>query len=414
MLDERIIQIFKKQKTHFLTPSGDKKPVYEYTTLLERFFSGAGDHAVTMLRKNQSILYEANFFEVLKYFADFGVFGNTPWSRAYIMWHNDNDYCALSTLLEASKVYHTNVFGDRRCCGAGPEVLEDELRYLPKGTLHSLVSTLLCTLGITGTWMFDQWIQLHDWIRKCSEAGWIAFQPYILVDENKCPMLVMKYNRVLKFNGKQWVILSGARENSVWQAGQPLWSDLWGNQRNDLSTALLFAGGIAVGSHMSEFVKLYQDRSGILTSFFAAVEQYVGAVPTGSSVFELFDRTVFEVEDVVPMQYRLHASDNTDYARFTLCPGFRGYIDVPRGNQVRTVLYDFNQCVGSGPDAECIIAHAMPEARVLFLTCALALASVVMNDRVAYAMDKQNVMRADWYSNQKLVYHAIDTRISIS
>lgn len=269
------------------------------------------------------------------------------------------------------------------------EDVEEYTRYIPNETLKSLVERLMMYPKFGKDDVLTKKRSLKEWFEYCAKYSWLSFEPYVYEAISKAPRLVLKYNRVIMFDGSCWGVYTSDAINSNWYMGYETGFMDLDTRDIEFASRVLWAGLIQVGCRMSEFVKLLANNTELIESFiYKTVYKYdIKVVDEG--IRNSLNIYMKVANNISKMGYRIVRDDVTEYARIGASATAKYIVEVPYGITVKTVVLDF--CAGG------IDSFVKNEANCvsLLLSGCLALMGILIDDRYVYSMDKDAVLRSD-------------------
>lgn len=311
--------------------------------------------------------------------------------KAYV----DNDYAKAMYLILSN---FANVEEYRVLCTKSfalhETTVEEYVKFIPKQVLRKLVERCIYDPRFGSSELFCKHRTVGEWFSYCSKQGWLSFEPYVY-EETSNPMLVIKYNRVIFFDGESWGIYSSTKKNGFWYKGACIQKSIWHMDSPYFVSALFWAAFVCVGCRMTEVADLIDTRYDLMYYFIQAAAR-TWSVKMSTVDFASVFSDCLRVSDMqFSMCYRLVKDANSEYARLNIIDRWSGKIEVPNGICPQTIEYDFNKLFGTDIDVTERIRKLGPKNISETLLCGvLALASVMLDDKSVYAMNKEATLRA--------------------
>ncbi|MCM1214965.1 MAG: hypothetical protein NC548_10640 [Lachnospiraceae bacterium] len=259
-------------------------------------------------------------------------------------------------------------------------------KYIPDYVLVDLIERYIFEPNLPAMTEMQCKIALSEWFSDRAREGLLSFQPYVYSECNHL-LLVLKYNRLLSFNGVQWEIKTSDASNSYWYQGEDL-DRLHVHSDSNLASMLLWSSMLNVGSRMSEFRDLLIHEPQKVDTFVNMVASAFGYPTQSDSYMNLFGDCLHDVSCDSVLSFRVQRNDTTDWARFDVrCPG-EYFVELPCGLVPKRILCDFSGFI----EDSVLDLKDVDDVGVILLKAVFALSGLLIDDKVCYSVNKDKYL----------------------
>lgn len=285
---------------------------------------------------------------------------------------------------------------------AGYEIRE-RLQYVPEENLARMLSVPVAPR-----------VKYSDWIKEIGSFRLLKFDPYI-VNENKHPSLVLRYNRFLHwFRGYHFQVSYSESGIGEWSSASTRLDVLRREflkigidpDSTDLYQMLFYMNCIAAATEIDQFRELLKSNQGLVDRFVEASAKLEGMHNYGITHSRLVECITEEtgvskyiLEDPTVWVYRLAASNTTDYCRLVVRDFLDISIEVPTEIGIKTFrlnLHEYIPAIDDCGDELEDTAALIHCNEILYSTVSFLLNTFgfVVNFMVAYPIEKGETMPA--------------------
>lgn len=306
----------------------------------------------------------------------------------YKEYYKGNYATALRLWFEDSYVFVPDIIPGYRLNVSESMDAVDYLRYLPLPVLEELTTRVLFyTNDMAEMCEYRATYNLANWLNTMSRYGFLKFEPYTLRTEDSYEFAV-KYNRVLKFENKQFKLMAG---DSVYAYSGilPAWDELC-KFGEELAVFIYYTAALSVCINCSDF---QSPRNYVL------LDSYIKKL-TGTKIDAKYvqDKVITATCCGVPLVggYRICKNNAWDYVRWDYAETIQ--IELPGTLCTMSITCDLSHVQDKAE-----IAKLNCKARMWYnddptvfqlLTGVLALFGILYNDKVVRALNSDDTMPA--------------------
>lgn len=273
------------------------------------------------------------------------------------------------------------------------EIINMYTKFIPDFVLSALIERCIFTRNFSKSELLNTKRSIGDWFAHCAKMGWLSFNPYVYKSKDNI-QLVLKYNRIIRFDGECWGIYTSGSRNSYWYKGACIGANVWKLDSPKFMNVLLWTALLNVGCRMTEFNKLLNDECDLVTSFVLDVSKFWSIKVEKRNFIDIFMECLTNVDSSREMDYRVPKDSNNEYARLSVTGAWTGVVEVPNGICPQTVMYDFKHLlINDKTYSKLKYEFSSKEVCDTLLCGVLALAGVMIDDKSVYAMSRESVLR---------------------
>lgn len=381
--------------------NGKSQDAYYCTGLLNTIFSGANTYSIKRIEASY-IGDLASLNQAIRRWYNNNDLPDNAFKRAYSK-YMDGEY--TECLFELIHSFSNLKLSD------APYILENDIRlsdvedatkFLPDTVLVTLVESILLNkdLHVCNKDMIFKGRTLSGWLRYCDKNGQLKFEPYVCSD-NCNPILVLKYNRLLMFDGESWGVYTSNHSNSCLYKGVKIPREIWRLKHYEFVNAMFCCLLVSVACRSTLFVNLLESNYFMVNEFMLSVLKFWCIGSESCDLLGLFRSSMNSTFDVIPMNYRLAKSQLSEYSRIRIDTMWSGAYEVSCGDRTRTVYYDFSKIIESEGIPDTIynemIDYAVP---TVFICGALAISGIMLDSTGSYSIYRDSVLFSGY--NDKL------------
>ena len=349
--------------------------------------------------------------QVIARWSDNGLLPQNTFSKAYSQ-YTDGEYTkSLTTLLcEIGRVKSNNNIIVNTETVTNMEV-EMYTQFIPNNVLLELVFRFLfdpCLVNDETYSQFD-YATLELFFNRCRRSGWLNFEPYIKKMGTHV-VLVMRYDRLIFFDGECWGIYTTDSSNSAIFKGSKIDKSVWQVDYAEFVHTLMCCSLLSIGTRMLALRRLIIDNCGIVDEFIReTLRSYGLQCEDTRDITSCINAYVKQTYDVQPMHYRIPRDKYTDFAHLYVVSSWKGAIEVSGGIRPQVVYYDFSS-IFSRADMPFELYSYISKSNVpaVFICGVLSLFGVMMDDNGVFSPNRESIMNNTAGSNLKDIRSAVE------
>lgn len=269
------------------------------------------------------------------------------------------------------------------------ETIQRYIEFVPDHVLAALFERCVFNPYFHRSDLLKTERSLSQWFKDVSDFGWLDFSPYIY-SYNDIEMLVLGYNRAIRFNGDCFGIYQCRKFNSYVHKGICIPLSVWQEKSPTFMSLLLWCSFVSVGCRIPEFIKLVEKDDAMLEEYLRRVAKRRN-IKVGSLAFsETLRVCLTPAGDNVHMEYRLADSKESSYefARLKVTSAWKGAFEVSNGVYPYSVTFNFEKVFDNDNVDRLAMKRLYTKQTInTLISGALALAGVFVDDKSVEAYD---------------------------
>lgn len=405
---KKLLQKLKTNNVIFQAPNGERLSDKTIESLLGKMCECATDAQIDYLCKTaKAPAYLNNTLpNVINMWLVNHALPDNPWVSVCDLYRQGGYDLALTKAFKTLINVHKDALLMGECEELTINIVKTYTTYLDDSITADLVGRILYADWTANNPITGLDCTISEWFAYCSKQGWLTISPYIFTDVYGKSALVLKYNRVIKFDGERFSIMTSKDLDSYWQFGAAIPRDIWKFNNRNLNSFLLWTSILSVGCHMQEFCRLYKSNRKLLEEFIIDISNHWTISIAGDSLDSIFRQCLYKLDRMPETSYRLARDNVTDYARLNVIDWKEGYIVVPTGIYPRAIHYNIDNILKMDKVTKknMLLRYSTDRSvRRVILSGVLAAMGIILDEQNLYLCGDEKYMRVVPYGMHKCV-----------